>query len=247
MRILWYLKVIIFYCGVVPAAILIATLGNLLFFLPDKYTYSIIASWAKFFIFWLKVTCNINYAVSGMDNIPNKSCVVLSNHQSTWETAFIQATFPPIAWILKKELKLIPFFGWGLALLKPVFIDRKHLSSVKFLLKEGKQRLDAGKIVVLFPEGTRVQPGVIKKYSSSGAALAISAKVDILPIAHNAGLFWPRGFLPKQSGTINVLIGKPISTDGQDPRVLTEQVEQWIRDAEHSPLSQCCASPPPPK
>jgi len=231
MRIFWYLRVIIFYCGVVPAAIVAPILAHILFFIAKDVTYKIITCWAKFFIFWLKVSCNIKYEVLGLTNIPTNPCVVLSNHQSTWETAFIQANFPPISWILKKELRLIPFFGWGLSLLKPVFIDRTNLSSVKFLLKEGKQRIESGRIVVLFPEGTRVKPGVSKKFSSSGAALAVNSKVDILPIAHNAGLFWPRGFIPKQSGTIKIVIGKPISTIGKDPRVLTEQVAGWIRGA----------------
>ena len=231
MRIFWYLRVSLFYSGIVPAVIAAPILAKMLFFIAKDAPYKIITFWAKFFIFWLKITCNINYQVVGIANIPNKPCVVLSNHQSTWETAFIQAIFPAISWILKQELRRIPFFGWGLSLLKPVFIDRSNLSSIKLLLREGKQRIATGRTVVLFPEGTRVRPGVHKIFSASGAALAIQAKVDILPVAHNAGIFWPRGLIPEKSGTIKVVIGTPITTVGKNPKLLTAQVQAWIQHA----------------
>ena len=231
MRIFWQLRVILFYAGIVPAAIATPIVAKMSFLFGKDAAYNIITYWAKFFIFWLKFTCKISYQVEGLANIPNVPCVVLSNHQSTWETAFIQSIFPPISWILKQELRLIPFFGWGLSLLAPVFIDRSNLSSIKILLRDGKARIKSGKTVVLFPEGTRVQPGVHKTFSSSGAALAIQAKVDILPVAHNAGIFWPRGLIPEKPGIIKVVIGTPISTIGKTPRELTEQVQAWIEHA----------------
>ena len=157
---------------------------------------------------------------------------MLSNHQSPWETIFLYYFFQPLAATLKKELLYIPFFGWTLALLKPIAIDRsKKRQARKMILSQGKSRLDNAISVLIFPEGTRVDPGQDKAFSSGGATLAIESGAKILPVAHNAGEFWPAHKFIKTPGTVKVIIGEPIDTQGREPRELTEQVRVWIKQA----------------
>ena len=220
-----------FYLGLVPATILFTVLGLTFFFLPFQPRYYIITLWSHFFIFWAKVTCGLRYKVHGLEHLKPlpPAALVFSNHQSMWETIFFQVLFPPQSWILKKELLSIPVFGWGLALLEPVAIDRKHFHSVKALITQGKKRLEANRWVIIFPEGTRVAPNAHRKYSRSGAALAEATQYPIIPVAHNAGKFWPRGFFVKRSGTIQVFIGPLIDTKGKTSTEINEEVETWIR------------------
>lgn len=224
--ILWTLRLCIFYAGIIPATILISTLGWLCAPLPSICCYYIITSWSRFFIFWAKTTCGLKYQVNGKENIPSEPCVILCNHQSTWETIFMQVLLPPQSWVLKRELLYIPFFGWGLALIKPIAINRKSRSAVTDTLTKGEQRLKQGRYLIFYPEGTRLKPGEQKRYSRTGAAVAIAAKVPVLPIAHNAGNFWPRGPIIQQPGTITISIGKPI--DANDPSTITDQAKAWI-------------------
>lgn len=226
MKILWILRLLLFYVGVIPATILISTFGWLCAPFPALWRYYIITSWSRFFIWWAKITCGLQYKVIGRENIPAQPCVILCNHQSTWETIFMQVLLPPQTWVLKRELLFIPFFGWGLALIKPIAIDRKSRSAVTDTLEKGQQRLQEGRYVVFYPEGTRVPVGGEHKYSRTGAALAIAAHVPVLPIAHNAGNFWPRGPWIKMPGTITVAIGKAISDS--DASGITAQAQQWI-------------------
>lgn len=224
------MRLLAFYIGIIPATIIISTFGWLCAPLPAIYRYRIITSWSHFFIWWSKITCGLKYTVIGRENLPNAPYVVLCNHQSMWETIFMQVLLPPQSWVLKRELLWIPFFGWGLALIKPIAIDRSSASAVKLTLNNGIARLKEGRIIVFYPEGTRLLPGEVHKYSRSGAALAISAGVPIVPIAHNAGNFWPRGPWIKQPGTIEVKIGLPISSVNQDPTSITAAAELWINE-----------------
>ena len=167
--------------------------------------------------------------IIGLENIPSTPFVALSNHQSSWETYFLQRTLRPVSTILKKELLKIPLFGWGLAMTKPIAIDRASpRSALRDILSQGKQRLSEGNNVLLYPEGSRMEVGNPGKYGRSGTALAIAAQVPLLPIAHNAGICWPAHRFLKRSGTIQVVIGKPISTDNANSKQLTEQVKLWI-------------------
>lgn len=223
---IWGLRICMFYIGIIPATVLISTLGWLCAPLPTIYCYYIITSWSRFFIWWAKITCGLKYNVKGQENIPKQPCVVLCNHQSTWETIFMQVLLPPQSWVLKRELLYIPFFGWGLALIKPIAINRSSRSAVTDTLSKGQQRLKEGRYLIFYPEGTRLTPGAEKKYSRTGAAVAIAAKVATLPIAHNAGNFWPKGPIIKQPGTISITIGEPIYAD--DPSIITEKAKTWI-------------------
>lgn len=219
----------LFYLGLVPATLLFAILGTLFFFLPFKARYYLITRWSHFFIFWAKITCGLRYKVTGKENIPKKNAIIFVNHQSMWETIFMQVLFPTQCWVLKKELLRIPVFGWGLALLDPIAINRKQFNSVKALIQQGFERLQKGRWVVIFPEGTRVAPNVNRPYSRSGAALAETTGYSILPIAHNAGLYWPRGFFIKKPGTIRIVIGPVIEAKEKTATVLNKEAELWIK------------------
>ncbi len=227
-KVLWPLRLILFYAGLIPVTISIATCGWLCAPLPALWCYRIITSWSHFFIWWSRLVCGLKYTVIGRENIPAAPFVVLCNHQSMWETIFMQILIPPQSSILKRELLWIPFFGWGLALIKPIAINRASPSAVKDTLQAGVARLQQGRCIIFYPEGTRVLPGVQRRYSRSGAALAIAGKVPVLAIAHNAGNFWPKGLWIKQPGTITVSIAPPINTNGLDATAITTQAEAWI-------------------
>jgi 1-acyl-sn-glycerol-3-phosphate acyltransferase len=220
----------LFYLGLVPATILFALLGTLFFFLPFRLRYYLITRWSHFFIFWAKTTCGLRYTIEGKENIPAQNAIIFANHQSMWETIFMQVLFPTQCWVLKKELLKIPVFGWGLALLDPIAIDRKQFNSVKTLIKQGFERLQKGRWVVIFPEGTRVAPHMNRPYSRSGAALAEATGYPILPVAHNAGLYWPRGFFIKKPGTIRIVIGSVIEAKDKTAHALNVAAEDWIKN-----------------
>lgn len=227
------LRSILFYLGYVLALVVHATLCVLLSWaLPLIARYRLAMLWNRFVIWWLRLTCGIRYRITGLEQVPDKPYVMLANHQSPWETVFLYYYFMPICAILKRELLWIPFFGWALALLRPIAIDRsKGRSARSILLSEGPKRLEAGLSILVFPEGTRVDVGQEKKFMSGGAELAIKAGAWVLPLAHNAGTCWPARRFRKYPGTIDVVIGKPIPTTGRDARELTEEVQAWVRQA----------------
>ncbi|MGU9956888.1 MAG: lysophospholipid acyltransferase family protein [Arenicellales bacterium WSBS_2016_MAG_OTU3] len=199
--------------------------------MPPLLRARIIGGWAHFMIWWLKVTCGLTHAVRGKENLPSQPSVILSKHQSAWETIAFQTIFPPQAWVLKKELLYIPFFGWGLAASKPIAIDRKlGVKALGHIAKQGKQRLQEGRWVVVFPEGTRMMPGEKGRYNVGGSILAARAGADIVPVAHNAGLYWAkRGFL-KRPGVIQLSVGPVIKTEGKKAKQITQEVEAWIEE-----------------
>ena len=165
----------------------------------------------------------------GAENVPAQACVVLSKHQSAWETLAFQVIFPPQVYVIKRELLWIPFFGWGLAMLSPVAIDRTAgMRALKQMLAQGKDRIARGFWIIVFPEGTRIAPGARGTYQTGGAAIAVHAGAPVLPVAHNAGTCWGRHAFRKYPGTITVSIGKPIDSRGKKAAALTREVETWI-------------------
>jgi 1-acyl-sn-glycerol-3-phosphate acyltransferase len=197
--------------------------------LPFKGRWAIARNWAALNLWLLKMLCNLDFVVEGRENIPAGSHVAMWKHSSTWETIAQAVVFPEQGWVLKRELLLIPVVGWALHLMQPIAIDRSAGSSaVRQVVVQGKQRLNAGRWIVIFPEGTRAMLGEVKKYGVSGALLAIEAGVSIIPVAHTAGYFWPRRGWMKQPGTIRVVIGKAIATAGRAPRDLNAEVQTWI-------------------
>lgn len=199
--------------------------------LPQTWGHRIISSWCSLILILLRLICGIHYQLHGKENIAlaKKPFVVLAKHQSTWETLYLQELFHPICTILKIELLRLPFFGWGLRRLNPIAIDRSNPRQALHLIKnEGLKRLADGYNLLIFPEGTRTEVGKQGKYARGGANIAREAEADILPVAHNAGLLWPMGTLLKYPGTIQVIIGKPISTKGRNALSIIHEVEQWI-------------------
>lgn len=190
--------------------------------------YAVLVNWSKFCIWWLSVTLNIKLEVIGKENIPKTPCVIISNHQSTWETIGLQTIFPRQTWVLKRELLLIPVFGWGLAMLKPIVINRgEKLKALKKITQQGAARIAEGIFVVIFPEGTRQPYGQLGEYKKGGVLIAKKTGADICLIYHNAGRIWPKGSFIKQSGTITVVIGKPISTARKSTTALIKEIKDW--------------------
>jgi 1-acyl-sn-glycerol-3-phosphate acyltransferase len=153
----------------------------------------------------------------------------MSKHSSTWETLALTRFFPPLAYVAKKELLSIPFFGWGFALASPITIDRKAgTDAMHQIATQGRERFEQGFWIAVYPEGTRIKVGHRAKYKTGGARLATELGVPIVPVAHNAGYLWPKGVFGKRPGTITISFGKPIAADGKDPQALTREVESWI-------------------
>ncbi|MGB3620084.1 1-acyl-sn-glycerol-3-phosphate acyltransferase [Ketobacter sp. MCCC 1A13808] len=200
---------------------------------------------AKLFVFWSSVVqkllewiCGVRVKIIGVENIPQQPVVVVSNHQSTWETLALYRMLFPLSTVLKKELTYIPLFGWLLLMAKPIVIDRKKkATAMKEILRQGKQRLEEGLSVLIFPEGTRVPPHETKDHLPGGALLAVKAGCQVLPIVHNAGLHWPAHKLAKVPGEIIVKIGKPVSAAGRSAKELNHSLEQWL-NREKSELLQ---------
>lgn len=203
--------------------------GILILPLPRPWRYFVITRWSVFTLFWLRVTCGLSWRVSGWEHVPSSPCVILCKHQSAWETIALQLIFPRQSQVLKREILHLPFFGWGMASLNPIAIDRKAgAKALRHMLSEGKQRILDGWCVLIFPEGTRIPPGQQGRYSSGGAALAVQAGCPVVPVAHNAGVFWSRNSLRKEPGTIEVVVGPPIATTGRKAADINAEVERWI-------------------
>jgi len=182
-----------------------------------------------FVLWWSKVVCGVYYEVEGKENIPEGPCIILSNHQSSWETFLLQTLFSPLSTVLKKELLNIPLFGWGMRLLDPIALDRAQpIQAFKQLIAQGQDRVSANRSVLIFPEGTRVSKGENVKFNRGGAALAHHSQTPIIPVAHNAGLCVPSNSFVLTPGKITVKIGKPIYSEGKSKKELYEASTHWI-------------------
>lgn len=211
--------------------IVFATL--LLFTIPLSLAlrWSLINVWAHFILWWLKITCNLTHTVQGAAHIPATPGIVFAKHQSTWETIALQIIFPHQVWVAKRELMWVPFFGWGLALMKCIAIKRgSGRMAVKQLVTKGKARLDEGIWIVIFPEGTRIPAGQTGNYRIGAAVLAEQSGYPIVPVAHNAGEYWPRRGFIKRPGVIQVHIGPPISPEGKNAQTILTAASGWIED-----------------
>ncbi|WNK20494.1 lysophospholipid acyltransferase family protein [Halomonas piscis] len=198
-------------------------------FLPLSGRYRLLNLYNHFLIRWFRLACGVRYDIRGREHLPEGACVIQANHQSEWETVFLQVMMPPVCTVLKRELLNIPIFGWGLRLLHPISLDRSKPSrALKQVLTQGVTRLQSGLSVLIFPEGTRVDPGSRRRYNKSGSVIACRAGVPVLPVAHNAGERWPGRHWVKQPGVLRVRIGAPIETAGKTPDAVMAEVEAWI-------------------
>lgn len=220
-----------FTLGLILSTVIYAPLTLLTF--PFNYLrrYRFISQWSRFNLWWLKTTCGLRHEIRGAENIPNQPAVVLVKHQSAWETLALHGLFVPQVWVIKRELLWIPFFGWGLAMLRPIAIDRlAGHRAVREVVAQGRNRLESGCSVIIFPEGTRVAPGERKPYLPGGALLAKRSGYPIVPIAHNAGQFWPRRSFIKRPGVISLVIGPAIHAAGREVSEINQLAEEWIED-----------------
>ena len=210
-----------------------AILVLLLFWLPPIPRFRFITGWCLLNLVGARLICGIRHRVIGAENIPPRADphLVMSKHSSTWETLSLNFLFPPLAFVAKKELLSIPFFGWAFTLASPITIDRQagH-DAMSQLVTQGRERLRQGFWIVVYPEGTRIRAGTRAHYKSGGARLAIALGIPIVPVAHNAGYLWPKGVLGKRAGTVTVSIGPPIRPEGDDMQRLIGEVESWIEN-----------------
>lgn len=206
--------------------------------LPPQQRYQVTYGWTRLMLFMLRTICGLRYEVLGRENIPDQPSIILSKHQSAWETLALQQIFPPQVWVLKKELLRIPFFGWGLAMTSPIAIDRSAgKAALEQIVEQGRERLKQQFWIVVFPEGTRIAPGKKGRYRIGGAWLAVHTGALVVPVAHNAGEFWGRNSFVKYPGTITVSIGRPIEPQGMEAGEFLAKIETWI-EAETERISQ---------
>jgi 1-acyl-sn-glycerol-3-phosphate acyltransferase len=215
-----------------------------MFPLPLKYRIAVIKIWISCSLASLRIFCGLRYTVEGLENIPEHGFIVMSKHSSTWETIVIQRFFRPLVWVVKRELTWIPFFGWGLKAMDAIALNRgTGRKAINQLIRESQFHMDNGRILMLFPEGTRVQPRQQKPFKLGGAIVSQRTGYAVLPIAHNAGEFWPRHSWIKWPGTIRVVIGKPINPSGKKTEQIINEVSTWIvseceRISDHSQLQR---------
>jgi 1-acyl-sn-glycerol-3-phosphate acyltransferase len=216
----------------VPSLIILFLLLVLAYPFDYKYRACLTRNWSLLQMWLLKVFCGLSYEVKGAENIPSTPYIALPKHQSTWETIASNFLFKRPAWVFNRDLFRIPFFGWGLYLTEPVGIDRgTPRASLHQLVSKGDRLLKQGRTMVIFPEGTRVAPGKMGKFEPGGSLLAVKTETPVIPVALNAGVFWPKASFLKYPGHITVIIGPLIESKGLKARELNEKVEAWIRKA----------------
>lgn len=228
-----FIRSVIYFIALVISTILfglaMSTIGMLL---PLSVRDWLSKAWGTTNLWLMKVICGLKYRIKGAENLPQDAAIVMSKHQSSWETISLKGLLvKEQSWILKRELMWIPIFGWALATVPTIAINRKAgRQALKQIIQQGKKLLDKGRIVVVFPEGTRTAPGEKRKYAVGGALLAEKSGYPVIPIAHNAGVFWKRRDLKKYPGTIDVVIGEPIESRGRKAGEINSMVENWIED-----------------
>lgn len=221
----------VFALGLVLLTPPFAMIALLIWPLPPLTRYRIVSCWSRAVVWMARVICGVRYRVIGSARPPGGPFIVMAKHQSAWETLAFQVLFPPQVQVLKKQLLWIPFFGWGMATLSPIAIDRSAgTRALRQMLEQGRARLAKGFWVIVFPEGTRVRPGERRAYQSGGAWLACRTETAVLPVAHNAGELWPRNGFIKYPGVVTVSIGAPIASTDKTPQMLSRAVETWIED-----------------
>ena len=219
----------LFHIGVFFLTVIFSLIGIIILPLTRKVRYRIIRNWAKFTLSWLNFTCKLCWEVDGIENIPKNAGIIFAKHQSAWETLALQLVFPEQSQVIKRELLLVPFFGWGLASLNPISINRSdNIKAFKKVLRESKARIKADWWIVIFPEGTRTKIGVKGSYSRTAAAVAKANNCPIIPVAHNAGLFWPKVSYMRYPGKIVMKVGPPVITKDKSIDEITEEASRWI-------------------
>lgn len=202
-------------------------------FLNSTQIYWMCAGWLKVAVRGGNVILGIRNHVIGFENLPvgnTAPAVLLLKHQSTWETFCMPTLMPhPLAYVFKKELLYVPFFGWAMAKMDMIHIDRsKRAQAFNKVVEQGRRLLAQGTWVIMFPEGTRIDRGQKGQYKSGGTRLAIETGAPVIPIAVTSAKCWPRKAFIKRAGVVEFSIGKPIPSEGRKPDELMREVEDWI-------------------
>lgn len=191
--------------------------------------FALAIMWNRINIYGLRLICGVSWEIDGKENIPDTPCVVMSKHQSTWEAYFLPILFYPSVYVAKRSLVYIPIFGWALYVLKFIMIDRKSgRSAMQQMCEQAADRLTKGRWVIVFPEGTRTPVGAEPNYRIGGAMIAQNIPCDVVPVAVNAGEFWPRMGFIKWPGVITVSIGPVIKSEGKSATQILAETESWI-------------------
>jgi len=212
---------------VIPYAVSVLILS--IFIRGDPlYWYTIV--WLRISIWGARVICGVRARVTGMENLPDSAVILCPKHQSTWETFAFPCLMPhPLCYVFKRELLYIPFFGWAMARLDMIHIDRsKRAEAWNRVAEQGKRFMATGHWVIMFPEGTRAPRGGRGVYKAGASRLAVATGAPLVPIAVTSGRCWPRKRFVLTPGTIDVSIGKPIAPTGREPDDLMREVETWI-------------------
>ncbi|HYD81925.1 MAG TPA: lysophospholipid acyltransferase family protein [Paucimonas sp.] len=230
-RLFLFLRSLLFLIWMIVVTVLFAPTCFVAAPFPYRTRYWWTGRWNLLILWGARNFCGIRHQVKGLENLPQGPAVVLSKHQSAWETIFLYLGLGhPLLYVFKKELTYVPFFGWGIALLRMIPIDRsKGKDAFTQVVEIGKKRLAEDDVwVIMFPEGTRTKVGSQGKYKLGGARFAIETGVQVVPVALNSGECWPKNSFIKKPGLITVSIGKPIQSAGREPAELMQEVENWI-------------------
>ena len=226
-------RTVLFYVGLALVTPPFALLVMLCWPLPYAVREGVARIWCRAVLLVLRVSCGVCHRVEGLEHVPAGAAVLLSKHQSAWETIAYRTIFPAhLSWVIKRSLFRIPFYGWSLKALEEIGIDRASgREALREVEEKGTAHIRAGRWVVVFPEGTRVAPGEAGRYAQGGARLAIAAAVPVVPVAVNSGRCWPNNDWRKRPGTITVRIGPPIDTAGKSAAALNREARDWIEQA----------------
>ena len=227
-----WLRSLIFYIALVAVTFILPFYMVVALFLPGLRRQRVLSSWSVLVVRLLDILCGVRHDVRGSENIPEGPAIIISKHQSTWETFALQAIFPAQTWVLKRELLLIPIFGWSLALARAIAIDRgSPKEALGQVIRKGTDRLERGLWVVVFPEGTRIPFGQKGKYNAGGAMLAARSGYPVVPVAHDAGRYWAPGRFTIRPGTVQVAVGPVITAEGRRAGEINAEAEAWIEGA----------------
>jgi 1-acyl-sn-glycerol-3-phosphate acyltransferase len=224
-----YLRSLIFWIVFAFLILIFTTLLVLSFPFPLEKRFLLTRTWSRLVLWSLQLTCNLRYEIKGTENIPDTPGIIFSKHQSTWETTSLNLWFAAQSWVVKRELLWVPVFGWAVFMMDPIALDRgAGKRAVDQLVQQGRERLEKGRWIIVFPEGTRIAPGKTGRYRIGGAMLAERTGYPVTPIAHNAGEYWPRRQFIKRPGVIQVRIGPPIEAKNKSAPLILAEAKQWI-------------------
>lgn len=224
-----YLRSVIFWILFAVLILIFSTLLVLSFPFSLEKRFLLTYAWSKLVLWCLQISCNLRYEIKGLENIPDGPGIVFAKHQSTWETTTLNLWFRAQSWVVKRELLWVPVFGWGAAMMHPIALNRgAGKKAVDQLIRQGRERLEMGHTVIIFPEGTRIAPGKTGRYRIGGAKLAEATGYPVIPMAHNAGEYWPRRQLLKRPGVIQVRIGPAIETKNKSAPQILAEARKWI-------------------